>query len=284
MVTPRIWRFVSGQLDLTARTAVMGILNVTPDSFSDGGLYIGIKEAVAHALRMQAEGADILDIGAQSTRPGHAPVGPDEEWARLGPVLRELRSRTHLPLSVDTYDPQVACAALEAGADILNDVSGSLHNGFLALAARTGAGLVAMHAGAGADDAALDAAAAPDAVAAYFQTVLAAADVAGLPRDRLCLDPGIGFGKSRAGDLALLARLDRLGGTESTPLLVGASRKRVTVAALDDGPAVPPTARLGGTFALHTAAQLHGARVLRVHDVAAAVQAARAIDALRAPL
>ena len=141
----------SGSLSLDS-TVVMGILNVTPDSFSDGGRYASPEKALEHALEMQAQGAGILDVGAQSTRPGHVPISPEEEWARLEPVLDRLRGRIRIPISVDTYYPSVAKAALVSGADILNDVSGDLHNGMMELAAETGAGLVVMHAGGGADD------------------------------------------------------------------------------------------------------------------------------------
>ena len=143
----------SFRFPLGERTYIMGILNVTPDSFSDGGRYFDRDAALSHAQEMEREGADILDIGAQSTRPGHTPVTAEEEWARLEPVLRNLRGRTALPLSVDTYYPSVAAAAVEAGAAIINDVSGSLENGMPRVAAETGAGLVMMHAGGGADGA-----------------------------------------------------------------------------------------------------------------------------------
>ena len=141
----------SGHLDLD-RTIVMGILNVTPDSFSDGGRYLLPEKALEHALQIQEQGAGILDVGAQSTRPGHIPVSPEEEKERLLPVLRLLKGPIRIPISVDTYYPGVAQAALLEGASILNDVSGRLDNGMMELAARTGAGLILMHAGDGADD------------------------------------------------------------------------------------------------------------------------------------
>lgn len=141
----------SGHLDLD-RTIVMGILNVTPDSFSDGGRYLLPEKALEHALQIQEQGAGILDVGAQSTRPGHIPVSPEEEKERLLPVLRLLKGPIRIPISVDTYYPDVAQAALLEGASILNDVSGRLDNGMMELAARTGAGLILMYAGDGADD------------------------------------------------------------------------------------------------------------------------------------
>ena len=268
----------SFRFPLGERTYIMGILNVTPDSFSDGGRYFDRDAALSHAQEMEREGADILDIGAQSTRPGHTPVTAEEEWARLEPVLRNLRGRTALPLSVDTYYPSVAAAAVEAGAAIINDVSGSLENGMPRVAAETGAGLVMMHAGGGADDAGRGDAL--EAVRRYFRTALEAAAAAGLPAERVCLDPGIGFGKDRAGDLALAARLGELTAEfPDTAVLVGASRKRVIASCCSPEP--PAGERLAGTLAFHTVAQWNGAHILRVHDVAAAVQAARVADALR---
>lgn len=274
-------RFIhkTGELLLNGHTAVMGILNLTPDSFSDGGRYTDVRAAVNHALTMQSQGADILDIGAQSTRPGHTPVTAEEEWRRLQPVFAALQGRVTVPLSVDTYYPDVAAAAVEAGASVINDVSGGLTNGMCEVAARTGAGLILMHAGRGADDTGSgeDVLA---AVRAYFDQAMTLVGQAGLPLNRLCLDPGIGFGKSREGDLTLVAQLPAL--MEELPdvaVLVGASRKRVVAACCEVAP--PVGERLAGTLAIHTVAAWNGAHILRVHDVAEAVQAARVTDALR---
>ena len=273
-----VLRIRDGKLDLSHHTHIMGILNVTPDSFSDGGRYNTPEAALARALDIQAQGADILDIGAQSTRPGHTPVSAQEEWSRLEPVLRMLRGQVTIPLSIDTYYPEVAARALEAGAHILNDVSGSLENGMPEVAARYGAALVMMHAGAGADD---EGQGDPvTEVRRYFETALETAHRAGLPREAVCLDPGIGFGKARAGDAQLIARLpELLDGLPDTAVLVGASRKRV-VGMWCGNP--PFEQRLPGTLAAHTLAQWNGAHILRVHDVEEAVQAARVTDALRA--
>lgn len=278
-----IFAYRSGQLELENHTAVMGILNVTPDSFSDGGQYDTVEAAVDHALRMEREGADLLDIGAQSTRPGHVPVSAQEEIRRLRPVLRALRPLTALPLSIDTYYPEVARMALEEGADILNDVSGGIENGMAAVAASAGAGLIMMHAGGGADDNG-DGGDAVEQVAVFFRRAVCCAREAGLPLERVCLDPGIGFGKGRTGDAELVARLPGL--IREFPdcaFLVGASRKRVTAAfSTAEGETPPPfDQRLGGTVAIHTVAQWNGAHILRVHDVAPAVQAARLVDVLR---
>ena len=273
------FRYKSGVLECGARTLIMGILNVTPDSFSDGGRYITKEAALEHAREMISEGADILDIGGQSTRPGHTPVTAEEEWTRLEPVLKAIRKESAVPISVDTYYPEVAAAALEAGADIINDVSGSLKNGMPALAVRFGAGLIMMHAGGGSDDLG-NTEDVVSAVHAYFEQAVAFAGKSGLPKECLCLDPGIGFGKDRQGDLALAARLpDLLRGLPDVAVLVGASRKRVIAACCENNP--PADGRLAGTVAIHTIAQWNGAHILRVHDVAAAVQAARVTDALR---
>ena len=170
------FHYRGGELDLTQHTHIMGILNITPDSFSDGGRYDTVEAAVERALAIQAEGADVLDIGAQSTRPGHIPVTAEEEWGRLRPVLEVLSGRVTIPVSIDTYYPEVAARALEAGAHIINDVSGSLQNGMPGVAARYGAGLVMMHAGGGADDE--GGADAAGAVRAYFLEALEAAEQA----------------------------------------------------------------------------------------------------------
>lgn len=250
-------------------TAVMGILNITPDSFFDGGQYNAPDSALARASAIQDEGAHILDIGAQSTRPGATPITPEDEWARLSPVLDALKGRLTVPLSVDTFEPFVAERALANGASILNDVSGSLTNGFPALAAAHGAGLIMMARGA----------ASPLDVRRYFDTALTLAANAGLPLESLCLDIGIGFHENRDVDLAVIRALPQLlEGLPTVAVMCGASRKRVIAYAAGD---TEINDRLAGTIALHTAAQLGGATVLRVHDVKEAVQAAKVADALK---
>ena len=247
----------------------MGILNVTPDSFSDGGRYVDPADALARAQDIEREGAHILDIGAQSTRPGATPLSAEEEWARLSPILSVLRGKLNIPLSVDTFEPFVAKNALAQGVSILNDVSGSLTNDFPDLAAAHGAGLVMMARNA----------ADPLDVRRYFETALTVADRAGLPLEQLCLDIGIGFHQSREAEYRILRALPRiLQGLPKVAVLCGASRKRLITHAAGDGDV---TDRLGGTIALHTAAQLSGATVLRVHDVSAAVQAAKTVDYLK---
>ena len=265
-----VWKYKGGCLDLSQRTAIMGILNVTPDSFSDGGRYNTLEAAVEHALQMQQEGAAILDIGGQSTRPGHTPISAEEEWARLEPVLRALKGRLTIPISIDTYYPEVAQRALEQGAAIINDVSNSRDNHMTALCARHGAGIVLMHNEAGHNT--------PAQVRLYFEEALAMAQHDGLPIECVCLDPGIGFDKDREEDVRLIAQLPAIMQDLPAALLVGASRKRVVGAFCGN----PPFAeRLPGTLAIHTAAQLGGSHILRVHDVAAAVQAAAVTDAVK---
>lgn len=277
------FRHRTGVLDLNTHTAIMGILNITPDSFSDGGKYVEVSAAVKHAEKMVQDGADILDIGAQSTRPGHTPVTAEEEWSRLQPVLKEIKGRIAVPISIDTYYPEVAAAALDAGADIINDVSGSMENYMPAVAARFGAGLIMMHAGGGSDDMGksngLSQVIAD--VHTYFEKAVSDATKAGLSLRQICLDPGIGFGKDRQGDLALVSRLPELmKGLPSLAVLVGASRKRVIASCCETAPSADQ--RMAGTLAIHTIAQWNGAHILRVHDVAEAVQAARVTDALKA--
>lgn len=273
----------SYNLEVSVRTHIMGILNVTPDSFSDGGRYIEPDAAVSHALEMVRDGADIIDIGAQSTRPGHISVTAEQEWERLKPVLLALKGVIEIPISVDTYYPDVAKESVEAGASIINDVLGSMENGMAKIAAETGAGLIMMHAGGGSDDTG-DGVDTIKAVSEYFKCAIDATKRAALPLERLCLDPGIGFGKDRQGDLKLISRLPELfHELPETAILIGASRKRV-IASCCDKNTPPADERLAGTLAINTIAAWNGAHILRVHDVAEAVQAARVTDALYASL
>ena len=271
-----VWRYNGGILSLN-QTRIMGILNVTPDSFFDGGCFTEPEKAVLHAKKMERDGASILDLGGQSTRPGSHRISWQEEWERIQLVLCRLKECVGVPISVDTFYPEVAQRALENGAAILNDVSGSLQNEMPELAARYGAGLVMMHAGNGADDASEENTVA--AVRRYFEAALETARKAKLPLEQVCLDIGVGFGKSRRGDCAAVARLPEiLKGLPSVAVLCGASRKRVT--ACGEG-SLPPDQRLPGTLAIHTLAQWNGARVLRVHDVKESAEVARLVDAVR---
>lgn len=260
---------------LGEKTYIMGIVNVTPDSFSDGGRYLDPERAVAHALRLQQEGADLIDIGAQSTRPGFTPVPSAQEWERLRPVLEGLSGKLSVPVSVDTFYPDVAEKALKAGAHILNDITGGKEEAMFTIAARCQAGLILMHPGDAADTAQY--AGSRDIGQAVHDFLLAAAEkalAAGVKPEQICLDPGIGFGKTMEQNRALL--LSKAARVEGYAYLVGASRKRVTV----DACPAPPDQRVGGTVAAHTLAQLAGADILRVHDVFEAAQAARLTDAV----
>lgn len=252
-----------------SHTAIMGIINLTPDSFVAQSRHTTVAAAVDTAVQMQQQGAAILDLGACSTRPGNTSVSVQTELQRLLPSLQAVRAAVSLPLSVDTFRPQVAEQALQTGADILNDVSGDLSSPLFELAAESGAALIVMHAGGGADDRALDDAI--PSVRRFFEQALNRAAQVGLPLQQLCLDPGIGFGKSLQGDVQLIRHLPQLlSGLPDVAVLVGASRKRVAAAVGTD--------LLAATLALHTEAQKGGAHILRVHDVEAAVCAARTVD------
>jgi dihydropteroate synthase len=251
-----------------AGTQVMGILNVTPDSFSDGGRYLAPAAAVERALQIQAEGADLLDIGGQSTRPGHVPVCAAEELRRLRPVLEDLRGKLTIPVSVDTYYPEVADAALQWGACMVNDVSGTATAEMAAVVKRHGAGWILMHNGGGADAAQEYRPDAVTAVRAALQALAAQAMALGIPQAAICLDPGIGFGKTMEDNLRLLACTAQVR-APGFAYLVGASRKRAA----------------GGsdaaTIALHSTAQWQGANILRVHAVREAVAAKFAVCAMK---
>ncbi len=244
-----------------AAPVVVGILNVTPDSFSDGGLFVAAEAALDHALAMAVAGADIIDIGAESTRPGHVPVGEAEEWARLEPVLAPLLARVALPVSVDTTKSFVARRALALGAAMINDVSGLRADPVLAeVAAESGAALVVMHHCAEIDSA-------RDIVAdmfAFFDETLARAQKAGVAREKIVLDPGVGFGKTLRQNLQAIDACGALHEEYGLPVLIGASRKSF-IGALTGAPVEN---RLAGTLAAHLRAFSRGATIFRVHDVA----------------
>jgi dihydropteroate synthase len=256
------------------RPIVMGILNVTPDSFSDGGQFFDPQRAIAHARRMIAEGADILDIGAESTRPyvGATPVSSTEELRRLAPVLPALAD-LGVPISIDTMKAEVAIAALAAGATIVNDVWGLQRDPAMArVVAEHSVPVVIMH-NREAADAAIDIMA---DIRAFFSRSLDIAARAGIARENIVLDPGIGFGKTPEQSIIALARLTELK-SFGLPLLVGASRKRF----IDTVSPAPPDQRVGGSIASHLIAVLDGAAIVRTHDVAATVQALKVAAAIR---
>jgi dihydropteroate synthase len=267
-------------LPTSSRCLVMGVVNVTPDSFADGGRHLERRAAVAHGLALAAEGADLLDVGGESTRPGATDVDEAVELDRVLPVIEELAAATDVPVSVDTRKAAVARAALAAGAAIVNDVSAGRDDpDLLGVAAEAGAPLVLMHMqGTPAtmqdnphyDDVLVE-------VEAFLQERCAAAEAAGVAPDALVVDPGIGFGKRDEHNYALLgglARLTRLG----HPLLVGTSRKGFIGRALD----LPVEERLEGTAATVVWAVERGARIVRVHDVAPMIRTVRMTEALLA--
>ena len=274
-------------LVLGERTLVMGVLNVTPDSFSDGGRYFSVKSAVEAALAMQRAGADILDIGAESTRPGSSGISAEEEVARLLPVLQALRGRLKIPVSVDTRKASVGELAIGAGAELLNDVSGLKHDpGLAEVAARHRVPLVLMHMrGTPGTMQKLPFAkdALRDVIGGLGQSI-AIARRAGVAKSQIILDPGIGFGKSYAQNYELIAKLPALAKL-GHPLLVGTSRKGFLGATLArHGKPAPPGQRIWGTAATVTASILNGAHIVRVHDVGEMLQVARVCDALLSSL
>ncbi len=252
---------------------VMGILNVTPDSFSDGGLWTERDAALRQAGRMAAEGAAIIDIGGESTRPGHTPVSAEEEAARVLPIVEAVKRETGLPVSIDTYKAEVARAALEAGADMVNDIWGLRRDGgeMAALIAGTGAACCLMHNRERAEYADFMA----DMLSDLRET-LAIADRAGIARSSIVLDPGIGFGKTYEQNLIAMNRLDELLAF-GCPVLLAASRKSVIGLTLD----LPADQRLEGTIATTVAGVLRGAAFVRVHDVKENLRAARMALAIR---
>ncbi|MGQ0666447.1 MAG: dihydropteroate synthase [Nitrospiraceae bacterium] len=279
-VLPHSWRLAGGrELRCDDRPLVMGIVNVTPDSFYDGGRYARPEQAVAHALDLAEQGADILDIGAESTRPGAQPVGEQDELARLLPVVTELARRARLPISVDTTKAQVARLALEAGASIINDVSALRRDPDMAgVIAQYGAGVVLMHMqgvprsmqnGPHYDDVVAE-------VAHFLDERMQAAEQAGIAKTNIVLDPGIGFGKLVVHNLQLLNELSTLM-TLNRPLLVGVSRKAFIGHIVDR----PVGDREWGTAAAVALAVDRGAQILRVHDVARMADVIKVAAAVR---
>lgn len=277
---------ISPQLDCAGRVLVldrprvMGIVNVTPDSFSDGGLHADVDTAVAHALRLVEEGADVLDIGGESTRPGAKDVSVDEELARVIPVIERLARETALPISIDTSKPEVMRAAVAAGAGMINDVYALRREGALDAAAALGVPVVLMHM-LGEPRSMQDAPDYEDVVAdvhRFLAERIFSAEMAGIPKKRIVVDPGFGFGKTTAHNLALLARFERFTDL-GVPALAGLSRKRSIgeITGRDD-----PQARIHGSVAAHVIAAQRGAKLLRVHDVAATVDALKVWNAVAA--
>lgn len=265
------------RLELGKRTHVMGVLNVTPDSFSDGGRFLDTRKAVHRAIQMVAEGADIVDIGGESSRPGAAPVSAEAEKRRVLLVIRALAGKLDVPISIDTYRPETAHAALDAGAEIINDIFGLRKKGMAELAAKRDVPVVLMHMKGSPRDMQKD----PQYddvlgdVHRFFLERIDIATRAGIDPEKIVLDPGIGFGKTADHNIRILARLGELGGL-GMPVLVGVSRKSFIGKLLGTG----LDERLEGGLAAVTAAILNGATIIRAHDVEANVRAARIADAI----
>jgi len=274
----------AGRILRLDRPQVMGIVNITPDSFSDGGLHASVDAAVAHGLQLAGEGADILDIGGESTRPGAEDVSVEEELQRVLPVIECLAKETSLPISIDTSKPEVMRAAVAAGAGLINDIYALRREGALAAAAELGVPVVLMHM-QGAPRTMQHTAEYEDVVAEVHRFLaerMFAAEMAGIARKQMVIDPGFGFGKNDQHNLTLLAHLQRF--TEfGVPVLAGLSRKR-SLGTLT-GRAVP-SERVHASVAAHLIAAQRGARIVRVHDVAATVDALKlwnAVDTLPLP-
>ena len=260
------WKCGNRTLRLGERTLVMGILNVTPDSFSDGGAYVDPEKAVAHALEMVEQGAAIIDIGGESTRPGADPVSVEEEIRRTAPIIAGIRAQSDIPISIDTMKAPVAAAAMESGADIINDVSAfEIDPEMARVAADTGAGVVLMHmkgtprtmqANPEYDNVTAE-------VSSYLLNRVRRAEEAGIARNRIVLDPGIGFGKTLEHNLQLMKQLPELLDT-GYPVLIGASRKSFIGSVTGR---TSPNERLAGSLGIAAWSITCGAHILRVHDV-----------------
>lgn len=281
-MTAREWKLARRSLPYGERTVLMGVLNVTPDSFSDGGKFFSPDHAVAHAEQMMAEGADVIDIGGESTRPGSDFVSEDEELRRVIPVIEKLAAISPVPISIDTTKPSVARAACEAGAEIINDISGLRFDPALAAVAKsTQTGLLLMHSRGTpkdmqqipfAEDVFAD-------VSEGLRHSISIAEQFGVARESIAIDPGIGFGKSVEQNLEIIRRLRDLSREfADLPIVIGTSRKSFLGKLLNGAPA---DERLYGTIATVVASVLNGAHIVRVHDVKAAVDAVKVADAIR---
>ncbi len=276
---PVTWLINACEHDFNTRGWIMGVLNVTPDSFSDGGQFLDAGRAVEHGLQMAADGADVLDVGGESTRPGAGPVELGEELRRVVPVIAALRRQLRALISVDTMKPEVARAALDAGADIVNDIGGMRDPAMIQTAASSGAGVIVMHM----QGTPRTMQSAPhyrnvsEEVRGFFSQRLEALADAGVAPERVALDPGIGFGKTPEHNLQLLRELERLR-TAGRPLVVGVSRKSLIAHVLGDQ---RMDKRRWPTVALSAWLREAGADVLRVHEVKENAEALRMIEAVR---
>jgi len=272
------WRTKNRGFDLTHGPLVMGIVNVTVDSFSDGGKCLEARAAVAHARRLEAEGADIIDIGGESTRPGAQPLSAEEELARVLPVIRELAPAARCAISIDTYKAAVAKAALEAGADIVNDVGGLRDPAMAGVAAEAGAGLVIMHM-RGEPRTMQEAPAYEDVtreIREFFRQSFHRAITCGMKPEQIVFDPGIGFGKTAAHNLSIIKRMAELR-VEDRPLVLGASRKSFLAAITGAG---EMGERLAPTLGLTALGRALGVNIFRVHDVLENVRVLKIVEAV----
>lgn len=248
-----IWKCKDKKIEYGKKILIMGIVNVTPDSFSDGGDYFSVEDAVNCAVQLEKDGADIIDIGAQSTRPNHIPVSQEKEWSRLEGVLAALQGKITVPVSVDTYYPFVAEKSLEMGADIINDVSGIVSPEMAEIVKKTHCGWVIMHNGP----------AAPQNVKDFFEKSIAECKNFGIEKEQICLDMGIGFGKDYDENMILLSNVCAYK-IDGYPLLLGTSRKRVIGQGSNQE---NPKERTYGNIAADTAAVFGGVDIIRLHDV-----------------
>lgn len=266
--------------DFSLRTYIMGILNVTPDSFSNGGIYFNKANAIEHALRMQEEGADIIDIGGESTRPGSETISVKEEIRHVVPVIEALAKRIKVPISVDTYKSAVAEAAISAGASIVNDISGLRFDPEMPkVAAKNKAPVVIMHIKGTPKDMQKNPtykALIPE-VMDYLREGITIAQEAGIPDDKIIIDPGIGFGKTVVHNLEIIKRLNEFTGFEK-PILLGPSRKSFIGKTLGD---LPVAERLEGTAAAVAIGIFNGANIIRAHDIKAMVRVVKIADAIK---
>lgn len=258
-------------LNLDERTHIMGILNVTPDSFSDGGNYTTVEKAVEQALRMVEEGADIIDIGGESTRPGHTPVSAEDEINRIVPVIKAIKEKMQVPISIDTFKAETAEAAIEAGADILNDIWGAKREPDIAkVAAKHGVPIILMHNRTNEEYASLI-----EDMVKDLEESIAIAHEAGVPDENIIIDPGVGFAKSREDDLQVMRHLEKLTAM-NYPFLLATSRKRMIGSVMD----VPPAERDLGTGATTCLGIVKGAHMVRVHNVKVNAELAKMTDAM----
>lgn len=281
-MTTRELNLGSTALEMGDRTLIMGVVNVTPDSFFDGGRYLEPQLAIAHGLELERQGAAILDVGGESTRPGAQPVSMEEELTRVIPVVEGLAAQSKVPVSIDTFKPEVARAAVSSGATLINDITGLRHPAMVEVAMELGVPVVVMHmlGDPGTMQSLADPASAYGDVVTdiihWLEERLSAAEEQGLERHQMLVDPGLGFGKTVDQNLELLARLGEFRSL-GCPLLVGPSRKSFIGAVLEQ----PVDQRVEGTLATVVACALEGVEVVRVHDVAPAVRVAKVADAIR---